>query len=143
MGTTAQKKSTTMAAAASTMSPSLPESGPASAPRQPSPCCPLLPDWCFIGGGGGGKKGSRLGKVSQVVLGAVINLALLGLFVLHFYRNGFKRREWLWVVLICVATILVTYAFLLVRCIYDRSCNRGTKEAEEDRVVGHNDPNIC
>ena len=55
--TTAQK-STTMAAAA-TMSPSLPESRPAaSTPRQPSRCCPLLPDWCFIGGGGGGK-GSR------------------------------------------------------------------------------------
>merc|ERR1712117_127584 len=137
--TTAQK-SMTMAAAA-TMSPSLPESGPASAPRQPSRCCPLLPDWCFIGGGGG--KRSRLGKVSQVVLGAVINLVLLGLFVLHFYRNGFKRREWLWVILICVATILVTYAFLLLRCIYDKSCNRGTKKPEEDRVVGHNDPNIC
>merc|ERR1712117_106920 len=120
MGTA--QKFATMAAAATTMSPSLPESRPAaSAPRQPSRCCPLLPDWCFIGGGGGGKKGSRLGKVSQVVLGAVINLALLGLFVLHFYRNGFKRREWLWVILICVATILVTYAFLLVRCIYDRS----------------------
>merc|ERR1712117_160051 len=131
MGTA--QKFATMAAAATTMSPSLPESRPAaSAPRQPSRCCPLLPDWCFIGGGGG--KGSRLGKVSQVVLGAVINLVLLGLFVLHFYRNGFKRREWLWVILICVATILVTYAFLLVRCIYDRSCNRGTKEAEEDRL---------
>merc|ERR1712117_846642 len=92
--TTAQK-STTMAAAA-TMSPSLPESGLASKPRQPSRCCPLLPDWCFIGGGGRGGKGSRLGKVSQVILGAVINLALLGLFVLHFYRNGFKHHcvEW-------------------------------------------------
>ena len=51
-------------------------------------------------------------------------------------------REWLWVILICVATILVTYAFLLVKCIYDKSCNRGTKEAEEGQVVGHNDPNI-
>merc|ERR1712027_190589 len=140
MGTTAQKFATM--AAAATMSPSLPESRPAVSAPRPSQCCPLLPDWCFIGGGGGGKR-SRLGKVSQVVLGAVINLALLGLFVLHFYRNGFKRREWLWVILICVATILVTYAFLLVRCIYGRSCNRGTKETEEDRVVGHNDPNIC
>ena len=36
-----------------------------------------------------------MGKVSQVVLGAVINLVLLGLFVLHFYRNGFKRRKWI------------------------------------------------
>ena len=33
--------------------------------------------------------------MSQVILGAVINLALLGLFVLHFYRNGFKRRKWI------------------------------------------------
>ena len=36
-----------------------------------------------------------MGKLSQVILGAVINLALLGLFVLHFYRNGFKRRKWI------------------------------------------------
>ena len=59
------------------------------------------------------------------------------------------RREWLWVILICVATILVTYAFLLIKCIYDKSCNRGAKEehaneaGEEGQVVGHNDPNIC
>ena len=60
-------------------------------------------------------------------------------------------REWLWVILICVATILVTYAFLLVKCIYDRSpCNRGANakeehanEAGEGQVVGHIDPNIC
>ena len=60
-------------------------------------------------------------------------------------------REWLWVVLICVAAIIATYAFLLVRCIFDRSCNRGTKEQDEEhqssdqehKVVCHRDPTMC
>ena len=52
----------------------------------------------------------------------------------------------MWVILICVATIVVTYACLLVKCIYDRSCSRARKEEEEDQentAVSHLDPTMC
>merc|ERR1712039_1110289 len=171
MGTTTAQKSPrrTWTTTTATMSPSpehsyAPESRPSgrlwvsptvrsSSIRPPPPpppssseseieCCPR--NSCFNGG-----KRTRLSKVCQVILGAAINLALLGLFVLHFSRNGFKRREWLWIILICMAAIIATYAFLLAKCIYDRSCNRANKGKEEQnpdqgpQVVNHNDPIIC
>ena len=52
-------------------------------------------------------------------------------------------REWLWIILICMAAIIATYAFLLAKCIYDRSCNRANKQEGEPQVVNHNDPIIC
>ena len=40
-------------------------------------------------------------------------------------------------ILICVAAIIATYAYLLVKCIFDRSCNKGRKEQElEEELQG-------